>query len=215
MSSTNAIESRQQDLLQRAQFAAANYDPVLINKIRQAINLEAQKSMAINAIESAGGIGVARPSLAHEVGDDFALAGVKNKMSENYGNLADYYGKKVSEFQQLYPGRTPGINDIANLMSQDPYIKESKKSAQQSMIDYSKKMEQFLREIKPQKETEIIGQPGSETTGPAIPRAPASLEVGQPAGSRPPVAPKSATKPEQKIETIAEIRARLKAQQGK
>lgn len=212
MSSNNAVESRQQNLLERAQIAAANYDPVLVNKIRQAINLEAQKSMAINAIEAQGGIGVARPSLAHEVGDDFALAGVKNKMSQNYGNLADYYGQKVSEFQQLYPSRTPGINDIANLMNDDPYIKESKKSAQQGMIDYSRKMESILREIKPQLPAEIIGQPGAETTGPVVPRAPTSLEVGQPAGSKPPVVkPAAKEKAEAKQETLAEIRARLKA----
>ena len=201
MSSENAIQARQQDLLQRAQFVAAKHDPAIINLIQQGINLEFQKALAIKKIEDAGGIGISQPTLPNEVGDDFVLSGVKNNINKNYGELADIYGNQVEQLRSVYQNRTPAIGEVESLIRNNPLVRETNQRNKESVLNYSKRMSQYLRELNPQTPAQVIAQPSSEATSAA--KAPPKVEVvpGQPAGSRAPTN-RPAARPASALESI-------------
>jgi len=186
MSSDNAIQARREELLQRAQFLATKNDPEVINLIQQGVNLEFQKALAIKKIEQAGGIGIAQPTLPNEVGDDFVLAGVKNKLNKNYGQLANVYGNQVQSLEGQYLNRAPAIGEVERLVNSNPLVSEIKAKNKDETINYSRETSKYLRELNPQPVAEVIAQPNVNQT--TIARQPPSNAVteNQPAGSKKP-----------------------------
>ena len=216
MSSENAITARRDNLLQRAQLAAANGELKDIDRIQRIINLKYQQDIAIQDIENAGGIKIARPSLPHEVGDSFALLGVKNKLAKQYGELASVYSQTVADTMAQNPNSTPAIGTVEALLKNNPYVRQNREKTRADIERYIGEVEPMLSKIKG--ETTAIQQPSAEmtSTGGGIPRsvAPAPVELGVPAGAKKPKAEAAAPSPGSKIESMAEIRARLKQQRS-
>ena len=209
-SSDNAVTARKNDLMNRAQIIAAQGKLSNLDLIQMAVNLEYQKSLAINAIESQGGIGIAKPTFDKEVGDSFSLGYVKNKISKDYGVLAQMYGDKVQEVKQTSRGQVPAIGDVEAMISNNPAVMRGKKQSVQEIQTFLDAAQPILDQIATQPQQSIVGQPGLPVA-PVAPVAQPQATVGQPAGSRPPVKQAATPQPaEQKVESIAEIRARLR-----
>lgn len=200
LSSENQITSRKNDLLQKAQLAAAKGDLPSIDAIQNVINLEYQKSLAIQKIEDAGGIGIAKPSLAHEVGDSFSLAGVKNKMSANYGDLATLYGSQVKALKDSSPNKVPAIGDVEALIKSNPLVRESRAKTRASIEKYIADVEPVLKTITSTTPESVMRQPTAEMTSQGVVPKMQQPEVsGAPAGARPPKQEKSAPTSKQKV----------------
>lgn len=217
LSSENQISSRKNDLLQRAQLAAANGQLKNIDAIQQVINLEYQKALAIQEIENAGGIGIARPSLAHEVGDSFSLAGVKNKMSRNYGELASFFGNQVQAFKDANPNKVPAVGDVEALIKSNPVVRESRLRTQADIERYLDKVEPAVNAVNAMNATNVVRQPTAEmTTTGGVGVAPTAVagkpEVSPIAGAKAPTARESKPAATTTQESMADIRARLKKQ---
>lgn len=187
--SDNAVSARKADLLNRAQIIAAGGKLPNLDLIQMAVNLEYQKALAINAIESQGGIGIAKPTLANETGDAFSLAYVKNKIGKDYGSLAQMYGDKVQEYKQTSRNQVPAIGDIESMITNNPSVMRGKQKSVQEIQEFLEASKPILDKIQPQTEQSIVGQPGL-APGPVAPTQPQAT-AGQPAGSRPPVKPET------------------------
>ena len=135
---------------QRLQQLAAKGELKNLDSIQMAINLEYQKALAINAIENAGGIGVAKPTLPHEVGDAFSLAWVKNRTNKDYGALAQMYGSQVKNLQATSRGNTPAVGDIETMVANHPDVMNGKRQAIQEISAFLKEAEPILSQIKNQ-----------------------------------------------------------------
>lgn len=216
LTSKNEITARKDNLLQRAQLAAAKGELKDIDRIQRIINFKYQQDLAIQDIENAGGIKIARPSLPHEVGDSFALLGVKNKLAKQYGELASVYSQTVADTMAQNPNSTPAIGTVEALLKNNPYVRQNREKTRADIERYIGEVEPMLSKIKG--ETTAIQQPSAEmtSTGGGIPRsvAPAPVELGVPAGAKKPKAEATAPSPGSKIESMAEIRARLKQQRS-
>lgn len=209
-SSDNAVTARKADLLNRAQILAAKGELPNLDKIQMAVNLEYQKALAINAIEAQGGIGIAKPTLANEVGDSFSLGYVKNKINKDYGFLAQMYGDKVQELKLTSRGQIPAIGDVESMISNNPAVMRGKQQSVQEIKAFLEAAKPILDKIPSQTELSVVGQPGLPVA-PVAPVAQPQATVNQPVGSRPPVKQAAPSQPaEQKVESIAEIRARLR-----
>jgi hypothetical protein len=207
-SSDNAVTARKADLLNRAQIIAAKGELPNLDLIQMAVNLEYQKALAINAIESQGGIGVAKPTLPNEVGDSFSLGYVKNKISADYGALAQMFGDRVQEFKQTSKGQVPAIGDIESMISNNPAVMRGKQQSVAKIKEFLEASKPILDQIPIQTQQSVVGQPELATIPVAPPK---QVDVGQPKGSRPPVKQTSNAQPAAKNqESIADIRARLR-----
>ena len=182
-SSDNNVLARKNDLLNRAQMAAAKGELTNIDAIQMAINLEYQKSLAINKIEQAGGIGVAKPTLPQEVGDSFSLAWVKNRVNKDYGSLAQMYGDQVNTLRDSSRNTTPAIGQIENLVSNHPSVMQIMKQSPQEIKAFLKEAAPILNQIKAQEPTVVTNQPTVAT--PIAPRANAQIP-NTPAGAKAP-----------------------------
>jgi hypothetical protein len=108
-SSDKAIQTRQQDMLARAQTLFAGKVEAL-DDITALINNNAKIAAAQNAIEAHGGIGVAKPNLPHELGNSFMSARQKAVSDEYYGASAQAFYQFVKErTANLRPGDSPDI----------------------------------------------------------------------------------------------------------
>ena len=188
-STDNNVSARKADLMNRAQILAAKGELKNLDSIQMAINLEYQKALAINAIENAGGIGVAKPTLPHEVGDAFSLAWVKNRTNKDYGALAQMYGSQVKNLQATSRGNTPAVGDIETMVANHPDVVNGKRQAIQEISSFLKEAEPILSQIKNQSPSMIVGQPNaSEPMPPPKVASPSvAASIAQPTGSRPPV----------------------------
>lgn len=182
--SDSAVTARKTDLLNRAQIMAAKGDLPTLDLIQMAVNLEYQKALAINAIEAQGGIGIAKPTLANEVGDSFSLAFVKNKINKDYGSLAQMYGDNVQQLRQTSKGKVPAIGDVEAMIANNPAVQRGKDKSVAEIRAFLKEAEPILRNIPKQTQESILTQPGA---GAVEPPKQAPTPAGQPAGSQPPV----------------------------
>lgn len=181
--SDNAVTARKNDLLNRAQMQAAKGDLKNIDAIQMAINLEYQKALAINKIEQAGGIGIAKPTLPNEVGDSFSLAWVKNRVNKDYGAMAQMYGDQVNTLRDSSRNTTPAVGQIENMVSNHPIVMQIMKQSPQEIKAFLKEAAPILDQIKAQDATAVTNQPGVAT--PIAPRANAQIP-NQPSGSKAP-----------------------------
>lgn len=195
-SSDSAVTARKADLMNKAQLLATQGKLPIIDLIQRAVNLEYQKALAINAIESEGGIGVAKPTLASEAGDSFSLAYVKNKINKDYGALAQMFGDNVQQLRQTSRGKVPAIGDVESMISNNPAVMRGKQQSVKEIEDFLSEAKPILDKIKQQSEQSVVGQPGLPA-GPVAPTVKPEVAVGQPAGSRPPVQKAEVKKPAQ------------------
>lgn len=182
-SSDKAIETRQQDMLARAQILLAG-KPELLNDITALVNNNAKIAMAQNQIEKFGGIGVARPNIPHQLGDSFMSARQKAISDEYYGASSEaFYNFMAKRLKDIPAGRSPDIGALRAEFAQSPEMTLLRKNAaeQSHMVDKENA-----------RISEQIGQrqamPGLTNEGrrePVAPRENASRNLG-PQGSRPP-----------------------------
>lgn len=194
-SSENAISSRKEDLMAKAQLVAAG-DMEIASLLQQAVNLEYQKSLAVKKIEDVGGIGIAQPNLRNEVGDDFVLTGVKNKLAKNYGQLAQEYGNQILGMKSEYQHRVPAIGEVDQRINSNERIRQIKDDNTRDALNYSREMTPFLRSLTPQSPTEVVSQPSVNLTAPvSAPAASVAPPPEKPRSAAPPksVSPKSST----------------------
>jgi hypothetical protein len=182
-SSDNNVLARKNDLLNRAQMAATKGELKNIDAIQMAINLEYQKALAINKIEQAGGIGIAKPTLPNEVGDSFSLAWVKNKINQDYGAMAQIFGNQVNNLSQTLKGVTPAIGQIEGMVSSDPNVLRLMDQSPKEIKATLKEFAPILEKIKAQEGTAITNQPSVAT--PIAPPANAQIP-NEPAGAKAP-----------------------------
>jgi hypothetical protein len=195
--SDNNVLARKNDLLNRAQMAATKGELKNIDAIQMAINLEYQKALAINKIEQAGGIGIAKPTLPNEVGDSFSLAWVKNKINQDYGAMAQIFGNQVNNLSQTLKGVTPAIGQIEGMVSSDPNVLRLMDQSPKEIKATLKEFAPILEKIKAQEGTVITNQPSVATpvAPPAnaqIPNAPAEAKAPT---TQPEISAKKAEKP--------------------
>jgi len=196
-SSDNNVLARKNDLLNRAQMAATKGELKNIDAIQMAINLEYQKALAINKIEQAGGIGIAKPTLPNEVGDSFSLAWVKNRINKDYGALAQMFGDQVGTLQETSKNTTPAVGQIERLITSNPNVVKMMSQSPQEIKAFLKEAAPILNQIKSQETNAVTNQPGVATpiAPPAnaqIPNAPAGAKVPT---TQPEVAVKKTEKP--------------------
>lgn len=146
-SSDKAIETRQQDMLARAQTMFAG-KVELLNDINELINNNSKISIAQNQIEKFGGIGVARPNLPHQLGDSFMSARQKANSDEYYGAAARLFSDFVTrETENLPVGRVPDIGALRTRFAQSPEIKKLQRIAQERGILLDKENAIVAKEI--------------------------------------------------------------------
>ena len=181
--SDNSVTARKNDLLNRAQLLAAKGDLKVIDAIQMVINLEYQKSLAINKIEQAGGIGVAKPTLPNEVGDSFSLAYVKNHVNKDYGVMAKMFGEQVNALRDSSRNTTPAVGQIESLVSNHPTVTQIMRQSPQEIKAFLKEAAPILDQIKAQDAATVTNQPNVAT--PVAPRANAQIP-NTPAGAKAP-----------------------------
>jgi hypothetical protein len=186
-SSSSAVVARQQDMLAKAQLLAAEGKIQNIDLIQTYINNQAKLAALMEPIEQAGGIKVAKPNLQYSQGDSFSLAHTKAELDEMYADLAENFGQKVQQAQQVFGKTTPPIGTVERELSNDKTIKERKAIT-------SANIDRFLKEVAPTLERinaggvnpQLLNQPERAKVG--APSAPPEMPaVRGPANSRPPV----------------------------
>lgn len=182
-SSNKAIETRQQEMLQRAQILAAG-KPELLNDMTALINNNFKISIAQNAIEQYGGIGVARPNLPQQLGDSFMSARQKAISDEYYGASAEAFSSFMTKrLKDIPPGRSPDIGTLRAEFAQSPEMARLRKSAAENSHLIDKENAVVSSEISKRQATQGLT---NETNRQAVaPRENASRNLG-PQGSRPP-----------------------------
>ena len=132
-SSDKAIQTRQQDMLARAQTLAAGRVE-LLDDITALINNNAKIATSQNAIEQHGGIGVAKPNLPHELGNSFMSARQKAISDEFYGASSQLFYEFVKDrTANLRPGQSPDIGALqAEFASSPEMIKLRRYAAERS-----------------------------------------------------------------------------------
>jgi hypothetical protein len=194
-SSDKAIQTRQQDMLARAQTLAAG-KVELLDSITALINNNAKIATAQNAIEQHGGIGVAKPNLPHELGNSFMSARQKAISDEFYGAASQLFYQYVKErTANLRPGQSPDIGALQAEFSSSPEMMKLRRDAAERSRIVDKENSVVAQEIN--KRNVIPGltnetnrtpvQPPAETMPnrtPAGSRAPASQTTTQPTGRR-------------------------------
>lgn len=201
-SSNKAIETRQQDMLQRAQILAAG-KPELLNDITALINNNYKIAVAQNAIEQHGGIGVARPNLPQQLGDSFMSARQKAISDEYYGAASEaFYSFMEKRLKSIPAGRSPDIGALRAEFAQSPEMAKLRKSAAEQSHIVDKDNAAISAEIGQRQATQgLTNETGREAVAP---RESASRSMG-PTGSRPPAAAPTSEPP--KVKTMADIRA--------
>jgi hypothetical protein len=200
-SSNKAIETRQQDMLQRAQILAAG-KPELLNDITALINNNYKIAVAQNAIEQHGGIGVARPNLPQQLGDSFMSARQKAISDEYYGAASEaFYSFMEKRLKNIPAGRSPDIGALRAEFAQSPEMARLRKNAAEQSHIVDKENAVISSEIGQRQATQgLTNETGREAVAP---RENARSNMG-PQGSRPPVAAPATEAPQRR--SLAEIR---------
>lgn len=202
-SSNKAIETRQQDMLARAQTLLAG-KPELLNDITALVNNNAKIAMAQNAIEKFGGIGVARPNIPHQLGDSFMSARQKAISDEYYGAASEaFYSFMEKRLKGIPAGRSPDIGALRAEFAQSPEMARLRKSAAEQSHMVDKENAAVSAEISQRQAlTGLTNETGREAVAP---RDNAARNMG-PSGSRPPVAAPTTTPATPARRSLAEIR---------
>lgn len=184
--SDKAIETRQQDMLQRAQILAAG-KPELLNDITALINNNYKISLAQNAIEKFGGIGVARPNLPQQLGDSFMSARQKAISDEFYGAASEAFSSFMEKRLRNIPaGRSPDIGTLRAEFARSKEMARLRKGAAEQSYIIDKENAAVAAEIGQRQATQgLTNESGRQAVAP---RENASKSMG-PSGSRPPAAP--------------------------
>ncbi len=201
-SSDKAIETRQQDMLQRAQILAAG-KPELLNDITALINNNYKISIAQNAIEKFGGIGVARPNLPQQLGDSFMSARQKAVSDEFYGAASEAFNSFMeNRLKNIPAGRSPDIGTLRAEFARSPEMARLRKGAAEQSYIIDKDNAAVAAEIGQRQTPQgLTNESGRQAVAP---RENAARNLG-PSGSRPPSAAPTAEAP--KAKTMADIRA--------
>ena len=171
--SSEAIESRKQDLLDKAQLLAAKGDIRNIDMIQRYINLNAQTARMIREIEDAGGIGLAQPNLDYNQGDSFSLGFAKAKLDSYYAHMADKFARRVFDVQSKTPdGYSPPIGYVNKAFINDRSIGDKKKEVLRSIDQFIQENGAVLDELNKQEvNPSLLKQPSAikEIGGAAVP----------------------------------------------
>ena len=128
-SSDKAIQTRQQDMLARAQTLFAGKVERL-DDITMLINNNAKIASAQNSIEQHGGIGVASPNLPHELGNSFMSARQKALSDEFYVISAQLFSQFVAQKRaQMRPGQSPDIGALQIEFANSPEMERLRNSS--------------------------------------------------------------------------------------
>jgi hypothetical protein len=128
-SSDKAVQTRQQDMLARAQTLLAGKVERL-DDITALINNNAKIAIAQNSIEKHGGIGVANPNLPHELGNSFMSARQKAASDEFYGASAQLFSQFVAQKrEQMRPGQSPDIGALQVEFANSPAMEKLRVAA--------------------------------------------------------------------------------------
>ena len=210
-SSDKAIETRQQDMLQRAQILAAG-KPELLNDITSLINNNYKISVAQNAIEKFGGIGVARPNLPQQLGDSFMSARQKAVSDEFYGAASEAFNSFMEKRLRGIPaGRSPDIGTLRAEFARSPEMAKLRKGAAEQSFIIDKDNAVVAAEIGQRQASQGLTNESNRQA--VAPRENAARNLG-PSGSRPPAAPPAAATDAPKAKTMADIRAERAAAQA-
>lgn len=136
-SSDKAIQTRQQDMLARAQTLFAGKVERL-DDITALINNNAKIAAAQNAIEQHGGIGVAKPNLPHELGNSFMSARQKAISDEFYGASSQLFYQYIKDrTSNLRPGQSPDIGMLRAEFANSPEMVKLRNAAieKSSIVD--------------------------------------------------------------------------------
>jgi hypothetical protein len=181
-SSDQAIERRKSDLLEQAQIKATGNDLAALNDIRAFINNNAKIALMQNKIEEAGGIGVAKPNLPHQLGESFQSGTLKAISDKYYGDASNLWSQFVDQKRsQLRNGEIPPMGKWQAEFANSPQLIQLRTKAKEDSNAYLKASE---AEVKAKSsETLPVGTPGA---------APAAVGVAPP----PVEAEKSGGKPQ-------------------
>lgn len=200
-SSDKAIESRQENMLARAQTMFAG-KAELLNDITELINNNAKISVAQNSIEKFGGIGVYRPNLPHQLGDSFMSARQKANSDEYYGAAARlFYEFVTNATANLPPGRVPDMGELRAKFAQSPELKAFKQAAIERSINLDRENAEIAKIVNERQAAE------------GLTNEPTRAPVAPPRNPTQPAAPR-ATQEAPRAPTMADIRARRAAAAG-
>lgn len=175
MGSSNAVQARKDDLMQRAQALALDGKIENFDALQQYINNEFKKASLIASIEKHGGIGIAKPNLDFQTGDSFSLAYTKNELDKAYADLASHYGNTVAQSQKILNGTVPAIGQIEKIISSDPFVTKRKKDAIDNIANFEKTIAPTQAEINKQGlNPNLLNQPEAQT--PKSPSVPPTVE---------------------------------------
>jgi hypothetical protein len=182
-SSDKAIQTRQQDMLARAQTLFAGKVERL-DDITALINNNAKIATSQNAIEQYGGIGVARPNLPHELGNSFMSARQKAVSDEFYGASAQLFSQFVADkTSRLRPGQSPDIGALQVEFANSPQMVRLRQEAAAKSRAVEKENASVAEEIN--KRTPMKGLTNEANRTPVQPPAEA-MPNRAPAGARVP-----------------------------
>ena len=203
VSATNAITATKDNLLERAQALALEGKIQNFDAVQTYINNEYKKSLLINKIEEAGGIGIATPNVPFKTGDSFALAYAKNESDAAYADLARHFAETINQRQAKFGNTSPpGIGMLEAEIGKSSYVKDRKESLYRELGDFEKTYKPIAEEInKRTVSPELLAQPSTAATsqGPVAPKAPMlPAEPAAVVGAKPPVAKPAAGKQEAK-----------------
>lgn len=185
-SSNKAIETRQQDMLQRAQIMLAG-KPELLNDITALVNNNAKIAMAQNQIEKFGGIGVARPNIPHQLGDSFMSARQKAISDEYYGAASEaFYNFMAKRLKDIPVGRSPDIGALRAEFANSDEMKQLRRNAAEQSHLVDKENSVISQQIG--QRSAVTGLTNESRSEPVAPRENAPRNLG-PQGSRAPATP--------------------------
>lgn len=194
-SSDKAIQTRQQDMLARAQTLFAGKVERL-DDITALINNNAKIAGAQNSIEQFGGIGVASPNLPHELGNSFMSARQKAISDEFYGLSAQLFAQFVAQKRaQLAPGQSPDIGALRYEFANSPEMERLRKAAAERSHIVDRENSIVAEEIN---KRQTLRGLTNETNRTPVQPPPEAIPARTPAGARVPTtqsSPRPTTRP--------------------
>jgi hypothetical protein len=220
LSSTQRVESKKNDLLERAQILAAGKNQQLLDDLTGFININSKIAALQAPLEAAGGIHVAKPNLPYELTGSFFVAEEKAIADQAYAKKARLFAEFMSDrLSKLPKGASPDTAKMLIEFSNDPRIKEIDKAAYDAASRAEKESAGLKSEIsqapipadlmsrsQPPLVSTVDTNPPTISAAP--PKSPQDRSITKPAPAQ------TATEPKRK--TLAEIKAELnKAKENK
>jgi hypothetical protein len=184
-SSDKAIQTRQQDMLARAQTLFAGKVERL-DDITALINNNAKIAAAQNAIEQHGGISVAKPNLPHELGNSFMSARQKAVSDEYYGAASQLFYQFVRDrTANLRPGQSPDIGMLRAEFANSDEMKNLRRAAAEKSKIVDVENNEVAKQVNARSQMQGLTNETART--PVQPPSEAMPTRTTPAGSRAPV----------------------------